>query len=281
MVIARCLVAIAIVGGGLGCESATRRHDTVVPAEPTHDAMGVRWWTATPPCPAGSTLAGTAPPEGDLVWCEKDGLQHGPATSFYPDGSRRSDATYVDGELEGAWKQYFHGGKPRTAGTFAKGKETGTWRVWFASGGLSTERTYLADADGEGATTVRVREFRPGGRKLREGTLVDGAKHGRWVEYTDKGEALRQVWDHGRRVSGVDWHVGVKECDEYVAKYTKCVEAQKDPTQREQFRESLRWTVQSWRDALAQGGKPTDIAAQCKAASTAMKQSAASMGCAW
>lgn len=279
--IVRRVIAMVFIGSVLGCGGGTQRRDTITPKEPTHDAMGLRWWTASPPCPAGSTLAGDAPPKGDLVWCEKDGLQHGTATSFYPDGSRKSDATYANGELEGPWKQYFHGGKPRTAGTFTKGRETGTWKVWFASGGLSTERIYLAAEAGAKDETVRVREFRPGGKKLREGTLVDGQKHGRWVEYTDKGEALRQVWDHGRRVSGVDWVVGVKECDEYVAKHTKCVEAQKDATQREQFRESLRWTVQSWRDGLAQGGKPTDIAAQCKAASDAMKQSAASMGCTW
>ena len=81
--------------------------------------------------------------------------------------------------------------------------------------------------------------------------------------------------------AATDFVVGVKECDEYVANYTRCVEAQKEPTVREQFRESLRSTVQSWRDVLAQSGKELEIAAQCKAASDAMKQSAASMGCTW
>jgi hypothetical protein len=269
------IVLVAAIALVPACERGAEKRASKRPSEPQSDAHGVRWWTKTPPCPAGSVLAGGPPPASDRVWCEKGGLQEGPATSFYPDGSRKSDATYRAGELEGPWKQYFHGGKPRTQGVYAKGKETGTWKVWFAAGGLASERVFVA------ANTVQVREFRPGGRKAREGTLVDGQKHGRWVEYTEGGEALRQVWDHGRRVSGVDFHVGVRECDEYVAKYTRCAEAQKDATQREQFRESLRWTVQGWRDALAQGQKPTDIAAQCKGASDAMKQAAPGMGCTW
>jgi hypothetical protein len=265
---------LAVIAATVVFGCAQGKRDTRKPGEPETDAHGLRWWTKTPPCPAGSVLAGAPPPKSDLVWCEKAGVQDGPSTSFYPDGSRKSDATYRAGELDGAWKQYFHGGKPRTEGVFAKGVETGTWKVWFATGGLASERIHVA------ANTVRLREFRPGGKKAREGTLVDGQKHGPWVEYTDKGEALRQVWDHGRRVSGVDWVVGVKECDEYVAKYTRCAEAQTDPTQREQFRESLRYAVQAWRDALATS-KPTDVAVQCKAASDSMKQAASSMGCTW
>ena len=272
MVSARSLLLVCVVA--LGCGERGRR-DTTKPGEPETDAHGLRWWTKTPACPAGAVLTGAPPPESDQVWCEKAGVQDGPSTSFYPDGSRKSDASYRAGELDGPWKQYFHGGKPRTQGMFAAGKETGTWKVWFAAGGLASERVYTAP------NTVRIREFRPGGKNAREGTLVDGQKHGAWVEYTDKGEALRQVWDHGRRVSGVDYVVGVKECDEYVAKYTKCAEAQKDATQREQFRESLRWTVQSWRDNLATTGKSTEVVGLCKAASDAMKQAAASMGCSW
>ena len=81
-------------------------------------------------------------------------------------------------------------------------------------------------------------------------------------------------------MSGVDWIVGVRECDDYVEKYTRCAEAQSDPTQREQFRESLRYAVQGWRDALATSNE-TAVAAQCKAASDSMKQAAPSMGCIW
>jgi len=72
-----------------------------------------------------------------------------------------------------------------------------------------------------------------------------------------------------------------RTCDEYVAKYTRCAEAREDPTQREQFRESLRWTVQSRRDNLAQTGKPNDVIGLCKGASDAIKQAASSMVCTW
>jgi len=263
--------SLVLVALALACGTARRRDTTDEPGKGAAD----RWWTATAPCPAGAQLVGAPPPAGDRVWCEKDGLQEGRATSFYPDGVRKSDGTYRAGELDGSWRQWFHDGKPRTEGTFARGRETGTWKVWFASGGVASERVHVD------AHTVRIAEFRPGGAKLRTGTLVDGQKDGRWIEFTEKGEALEQVWEKGRRISGVDWVVGVTECDDYVQKYTRCIELQSDPTQREQMREGLRWTVQSWRDALATGGKPNDIAAQCKATVDATKPATASLGCKW
>lgn len=265
--------SLAIVALVMACGGARARDRGSDSAR--DGAAAGRWWRSATPCPNGGTLVGAPPPAGDRVWCEKDGLQDGPATSFYPDGVRKSDGMYRAGELDGPWKQWFHDGKPRTAGAFTKGRETGTWTIWFAGGGVATERVHVD------AHTVRIAEFRPGGTKLRSGTLVDGQKHGRWIEFTDKGEALEQVWDAGRRVSGVDWVVGIQQCDDYVQKYTKCIELQPDPTQREQMREGLRWTVQSWRDALATGGKPTDIDAQCKATIEATKPSTASLGCKW
>ena len=97
----------------------------------------------------------------------------------------------------------------------------------------------------------------------------------------DQKVTFRITWSAPEGVATRFTVVGVKECDEYVAKYTRCADAQKDPTQREQFRESLSWTVQGWRDSLAQSGKATDVVAACKSASDAMKQAASSMGCTW
>ena len=74
--------------------------------------------------------------------------------------------------------------------------------------------------------------------------------------------------------------IGVAECDEYIEKYTKCIESKVPEAARQQMKDAMAASAKAWKEAAAGPGKDA-LAAGCKAALDAAKQSTASMGCEW
>jgi hypothetical protein len=223
---------------------------------------------------------GAAPPAGTRVWCERaDGSYEGPATSFYDDGVRRSEATYRDGRLHGAWRQFFPDGRPRSEGVYEDGRDVGTWRSYHDNGRLASEARHGEDG------TVAFVAYTDGGGKEREGRFVEGVEHGEWTIWDAAGKPQTIVYDKGKIVAGAGASAyasvtGIAECDEYIAKFGRCIDAKVPESARGPMKDAMDQTVRAWKEAAA-GPARDGLGTACKAALDAAKQATEAMGCEW
>lgn len=73
---------------------------------------------------------------------------------------------------------------------------------------------------------------------------------------------------------------GVKACDDYLEKYTKCITAKVPAAARESMMDALAQSSRAWKEA-AEGPAREGLETACKAALDAAKQATEPMGCEW
>jgi antitoxin component YwqK of YwqJK toxin-antitoxin module len=93
-----------------------------------------------------------------------DGEKHGPWTTYYANGNKRSEGQYDRGKKVGPWTQYWPNGN-KSEGTFREGVFTGTYRAFHENGALEVEGVY--------------NEWR--------GASTDGTKEGPWTYFQPDG----------------------------------------------------------------------------------------------
>jgi hypothetical protein len=76
-----------------------------------------------------------------------------------------------------------------------------------------------------------------------------------------------------------DSKIGIAECDDYISKVKACLAAKVPEAQRAMFDQAMKTSADQWKAAMAQPGGKEALAAQCKQASDAAKQTYASFGC--
>lgn len=76
-----------------------------------------------------------------------------------------------------------------------------------------------------------------------------------------------------------DGKLGIAECDDYISKVKACLAAKVPEAQRAMFDQAMKTSTEQWKTAMAQPGGKEALAAQCKQASDAAKQTYASFGC--
>jgi hypothetical protein len=83
-------------------------------------------------CPGGGELRGHAPPDGNQIWCEIDGVKHGPAVTFaYRDHPRNFvsfTGSYRDGRLHGPYVVWGKDGMPWDSGEYGNGRRLSSSR---------------------------------------------------------------------------------------------------------------------------------------------------------
>lgn len=80
--------------------------------------------------------------------------------------------------------------------------------------------------------------------------------------------------------AGAAEKIGIAECDEYVEKYSKCINEKVPEASRKQMTEAMDQSVKAWKEAAKGPGKAT-LATACKTALDAAKKATTSMGCQW
>ena len=75
--------------------------------------------------------------------------------------------------------------------------------------------------------------------------------------------------------------VGVAECDDYIAKYSKCIDGKVPEAARASVKQGLDNMVKAWADAAKTEQGKQGLAQGCKAALDGAKQAMASYGCEW
>ncbi len=228
--------------------------------------------TAALRCPPGATIVVAA----DRRACTRpDGRAHGPVIELFPQGGHRVEGSYVDGEKHGHWQTFYDGGGLRSEAHYDHGKPTGTWIEFFADGKHAVERMHRQDG------AIALRTFRPDGRALRQGVLVDGVEHGEWTEWDATGTAVLTTWERGRRVTpGGAPGIGIPACDEYLTKYRRCIAEKVPEAARAVMSEGLEQSIVAWREAAA-GPARDALHTACITALDAARQATASFGCEW
>jgi hypothetical protein len=75
--------------------------------------------------------------------------------------------------------------------------------------------------------------------------------------------------------------VGVPECDEYLAKYEKCVSEKVPEAARPQLKQSVETMRSSWKQAASNPAAKAGLAQGCKQALETAKTAMGAYGCAW
>lgn len=223
-------------------------------------------------CPPGTAVVAVA----DRRTCTRpDGRAHGPVVELFPQGGARLEGTYVDGEKHGDWRTFYDGGGLRAEEHYDHGKPTGTWIEYFADGKHAAERLHRRDG------AIALRTFRPDGRTLRQGVLVDGVEHGEWTDWDATDTAVLTTWDHGKRVTpGGASGIGIPACDEYLTKYRRCIADKVPEAARAAVNEALEQSIVAWRQAAAGPARDT-LQTSCLAAMDAARQATEPIGCTW
>lgn len=261
------VVALSLAALACGPRPAQRGPTGPLAApDPAAPAVGIA-------CPAGTTAHGDA---RERAWCERgDGAMHGPVRAVFPSGALALEGSYDAGSKHGLWRSYYDGGQLRAEEHYDRDRPIGTWVTYFGDGRRATESLHRDDG------SVAFRSFDEGGRKLRQGLLVDGREQGEWIEWDAAGTELRSRWDRGRKVnatSGALASTGIAVCDEYIAKYIVCISDKVPDAARKPMMDALEESANAWREA-AHSPARDGLETACRTAIDAARQATAGMGC--
>ncbi|HKA90285.1 MAG TPA: hypothetical protein VKE22_21635 [Haliangiales bacterium] len=80
---------------------------------------------------------------------------------------------------------------------------------------------------------------------------------------------------------GGDNKVGVAACDEWMEKYTKCIDSKVPEAARAQMKDAMKQTADTWRQTASTPEGKTALENACKQMIESTKQATASFGCEW
>jgi hypothetical protein len=78
-----------------------------------------------------------------------------------------------------------------------------------------------------------------------------------------------------------DNKVGVASCDEWMEKYTKCIDAKVPEAARAQMKDAMKQTADTWKQTASTPEGKTALENACKQMIESTKQATASFGCEW
>ncbi len=78
-----------------------------------------------------------------------------------------------------------------------------------------------------------------------------------------------------------DNKVGVASCDEWMEKYTKCIDSKVPEAARAQMKDAMKQTADTWRQTASTPEGKTALENACKQMIESTKQATASFGCEW
>ena len=74
---------------------------------------------------------------------------------------------------------------------------------------------------------------------------------------------------------------GIATCDEYIRKYSACIDDHVPESARPQMKEAMAMTVEAWKQAAASPAAASALEPECQAALDAVASATKSMGCVW
>lgn len=186
---------------------------------------------------------------GEKVIRDKATANYEIKRNYYPDGSIKTQATYLNGQMDGVrreydqqgnikeayimdqgtmvakgivdkagmrqsdWRDYYKSGQLKAKGQYNDDLKVGEWIYYFENGEVEQRGSYNDNGEAEGLW----RWYYSNGQLRRQEFLKNGKPDGMYKEYTNDGE----VWAQGKYVDGIKegpWivnHLGVKEVGQY------------------------------------------------------------------
>ncbi|MBL7964347.1 MAG: hypothetical protein JNM31_10955 [Flavobacteriales bacterium] len=131
----------------------------------------------------------------------KNGMFHGKAVWFYPDGGKEYEGEYFNGQKHGRFTGYHPNGKVQNEEQYDLGQRTGVWKSYHDNSQLRIERTFEDDR-----MVGLYKSFHRNGKPEQETEKVFGMDHGKRLAYSYNGELqMIRYYDHGRLV-GYSYH---------------------------------------------------------------------------
>jgi antitoxin component YwqK of YwqJK toxin-antitoxin module len=123
-----------------------------------------------------------------------NGVFHGKATWFYPDGSVQCEGRFLNGKRDGQWTWYRPDGGKDSELAYAYGDLVGIERNWYVSGELYNERYYT-----NGQLNGSSKTWWPNGTLRSEVPMRNGMAQGTLKNYASNGDLqLVRFYDQDR-----------------------------------------------------------------------------------
>lgn len=126
-----------------------------------------------------------------------NGIEHGKATWYYPDGKVNSEGEFFNGERHGKWIWNHPNGKRYSETEYIHGKIHGTEKDWFDDGTLETEATWV-----NGQRHGDLREYHRTGKISFLRKYENGELHGPHTAYDHSGTPMMTRVYHKDRLIG-------------------------------------------------------------------------------
>ncbi|MEI6949533.1 tetratricopeptide repeat protein [Paraflavisolibacter sp. H34] len=165
----------------------------------TYDSTGKKISTATIRQGAGAYTAPYPNGQKRFEGTFRNGEFHGPYTSYYFDGTVRVKKNFRYGHLHGAYAEYQYGGQPEVTGTYESGERTGTWKYYQKDGKVWKEETWV-----DGALHGKVLTYEDGVLR-REYHYKNGELHGTYTRFGGPGQVAYFFYYREGKLTGYSY----------------------------------------------------------------------------
>jgi antitoxin component YwqK of YwqJK toxin-antitoxin module len=118
--------------------------------------------------------------EGDY----KDNRKSGVWVTYWPNGNKKSEVTFVNNTAKGFATMYFEDGKKQEEGNWENNRWTGAYKMYHPNGNLFYEFAYTTAGKRNGKQTY----YHENGQVMMTGDMKDGKESGTWNEYYENGD---------------------------------------------------------------------------------------------
>lgn len=132
----------------------------------------------------------------ELGYIDENGIfiLHGKRTYWDENGQKSFEEEFVDGMLQGIYREWHDNGGLQSEDVYIDGKLFGTSLVWDENGALIRRAEYRA-----GRLNGLVQEYGPEGNLLSEEFYDEDERHGRSVRYYEEGAlSVEMDYVHGK-----------------------------------------------------------------------------------
>ena len=148
-------------------------------------------------CPAGARKRSGKNHLGEVAWCVRGHVKHGPYKVWSESGKPFVLFNYRRGVLNGRFRCWYKWGGSSVRGSYREGMLHGPFQLWHNSGTMA-ERGQYKNGQRSGSWTF----YWLHGKRDEQGSFVEGERHGRWKRWDKKGKPEPDVcFDRGREVA--------------------------------------------------------------------------------
>ncbi|MBN1981298.1 MAG: toxin-antitoxin system YwqK family antitoxin [Chitinivibrionales bacterium] len=126
------------------------------------------------------------------------GTPVGTSVSYFSDGTKASETSFVNGVKSGTETMWYSNGKMKKQVNYTNGNMNGTYKEWYETGNPKREDTFVNDVlDG---TSIM---YHPNGKKETECVYKAGKLNGIKQEWRENGKiAARATYENGQLIEG-------------------------------------------------------------------------------